>query len=129
MASSLIDCDAGLAKQEGVEVSPSLGSALELLARPEFAERVETVFVIGGGQVYAECMDSPLLSAIHLTQVGGHPQARADSPKRRKAQSGQRHLSGSAGRRIEGQAVCSGSVGSLSACAGASHCCLWYRYS
>ncbi|GAB4817169.1 hypothetical protein N2152v2_004215 [Parachlorella kessleri] len=61
----------GVGKQQGVEVSASLSSALELLARPEFAERVETVFVIGGGQVYAECMDSPLLSAIHLTQVEG----------------------------------------------------------
>ena len=56
-------------KREGVHLSASLDSALELLSGPDFAASVESVFVIGGGQVYAECMDSPLLSAIHLTQV------------------------------------------------------------
>lgn len=50
-------------------VRPSLEGALELLAEPEWAESVENVFVIGGGQVYEECMRSPLLSAIHLTQA------------------------------------------------------------
>jgi hypothetical protein len=57
---------------EGVQVSASLDSALELLAGAELGPRVETVFVIGGGQVYKECMESPLLSAIHLTQVLVH---------------------------------------------------------
>lgn len=116
-------------------VRPSLDSALDMLSSAEFEQRVETVFVIGGGQVlpaspvertavcrtgcalmnaaphcwriwcalmnaapncrlkavvpavrrlgcnrpcrprslcvqvYKECMESPLLSAIHLTQV------------------------------------------------------------
>ncbi|EFN56442.1 hypothetical protein CHLNCDRAFT_30873 [Chlorella variabilis] len=58
-------------KAEGVHISSSLDSALEMLSGPEFDSRVESVFVIGGGQVYKECMESPLLSAIHLTLVEG----------------------------------------------------------
>jgi hypothetical protein len=38
-------------KHDGVHVSSSLDSALELLAGPDFDCRVENVFVIGGGQV------------------------------------------------------------------------------
>ena len=38
-------------KQEGVHISSSLDSALQLLSSPEFDSRVESVFVIGGGQV------------------------------------------------------------------------------
>jgi hypothetical protein len=34
-----------------VHISSSLEGALELLASPEFDSRVESVFVIGGGQV------------------------------------------------------------------------------
>ncbi|KAL4448210.1 hypothetical protein ABPG75_005429 [Micractinium tetrahymenae] len=56
-------------KLEGVHISPSLDSALQLLSSPEYQQRVESVFVIGGGQVYSECMQSPDLSAIHLTLV------------------------------------------------------------
>lgn len=67
---ALLPSPAEAAKVEGVQVCPSLDSALELLSGPEYQERVESVFVIGGGQVYAECMESPALSAIHLTQVG-----------------------------------------------------------
>lgn len=59
---------AGAAKQ-GAIISSSLDSAMELLSGPEYDGRLETVFVIGGGQVYKECMESPQLSAIHLTQV------------------------------------------------------------
>jgi dihydrofolate reductase/thymidylate synthase len=54
---------------EGVHVSASLDSALALLSGGELGGRVESVFVIGGGQVYAESMASPLLSAVHLTRV------------------------------------------------------------
>lgn len=48
-------------------VMPSLDSALAFVA--ERKARYETVFVIGGGQIYAEAMASPNLSAIHLTLV------------------------------------------------------------
>lgn len=37
---------------EGVLVSASLSAALTLLATPPYSSQVETVFVIGGGQVY-----------------------------------------------------------------------------
>jgi len=37
---------------EGVLVCESLSAALALLASPPYEEQVETVFVIGGGQVY-----------------------------------------------------------------------------
>ena len=58
-------------KLEGVHVTPSLDSALALLASPAFLQRVEHVFVIGGGQVYQEALESPLLTAVHLTQASG----------------------------------------------------------
>lgn len=38
--------------EEGVVVSASLEAALALLATPPYSSEVETVFVIGGGQVY-----------------------------------------------------------------------------
>ena len=37
-----------------MHVRPSLEAAMELLGGPEFEARVETVFVIGGGQVRAQ---------------------------------------------------------------------------
>lgn len=44
---------AGIQEEEdGVVVSESLDAALALLASGEYAEGVERVFVIGGGQVY-----------------------------------------------------------------------------
>lgn len=55
---------------EGAHQAPSLESALEWLASSEQVSRVESVFVIGGGQVYADAIKSPLCTAIHLTQVG-----------------------------------------------------------
>lgn len=38
-------------KLEGVHISASLDSALRLLSSPEYQQKVESVFVIGGGQV------------------------------------------------------------------------------
>lgn len=40
-----------------------------MLSAPEYDSKIENVFVIGGGQVYKEAMESPLLTAIHLTLV------------------------------------------------------------
>lgn len=59
----------GIHKDDSVHVVHSLDAALSLLSSTEFAETVETVFVIGGGQIYRESMDSPSLAAIHLTLV------------------------------------------------------------
>ena len=52
-----------------VHVVSSLDKALELLGDAEISSSVENIFVIGGGQIYTEAMNSPLLSAIHLTLV------------------------------------------------------------
>ena len=47
----------------------SLESALELLTGDDLKSKIETVFVIGGGQVYKEAIASPACSAIHLTRI------------------------------------------------------------
>jgi len=53
----------------GVLHAASLEAALALLAAPAMAERLGTVFVIGGGQVYAEALASERCAAVHLTAV------------------------------------------------------------
>ena len=52
-----------------VSVHGSLESALEMLASPGYNDTIETVFVIGGGQVYKEALESPLCDAVHLTAI------------------------------------------------------------
>ena len=37
--------------------------------------RIEHVFIIGGGQVYADALRSPQCSAVHLTAVGNRKSA------------------------------------------------------
>ena len=46
---------AALTKAGGARYSGSLESALALLSGPEYRDTVETVFIIGGGQVLAQC--------------------------------------------------------------------------
>lgn len=48
----------------GVLAADSFAAALELVRG-----RVERVFVIGGGQVYAEALQHPACAAVHLTRV------------------------------------------------------------
>lgn len=47
----------------------SLEAALELLSGDDIEKQVETIFVIGGGQVYREAIASPSCAAIHLTRI------------------------------------------------------------
>jgi len=47
----------------------SLDAALELACSKDLKSRVETVFVIGGGQIYDEAINSPACKAIHLTRI------------------------------------------------------------
>lgn len=54
---------------EEVLVCSSLHSALHLLASPPYSASVETVFVIGGGQVYKEAVELPGCDAIHMTEI------------------------------------------------------------
>ena len=53
----------------GVSIHGSLESALDMLSSSDFKDEIETVFVIGGGQVYKEAIASPLCEAIHVTEV------------------------------------------------------------
>eukprot|EP00890_Picochlorum_soloecismus_P005797 jgi/Picsp_1/6218/NSC_03572-R1_dihydrofolate reductase-thymidylate synthase len=73
-ASEASDIQAGVSdesKMKDVIVSNSLEDAMGRLEGPELCNVVETVFVIGGGQVYKAAMESPRLSAVHLTVVEG----------------------------------------------------------
>mmetsp|Transcript_11204 Transcript_11204/g.41053 ORF Transcript_11204/g.41053 Transcript_11204/m.41053 type:complete len:515 (+) Transcript_11204:77-1621(+) len=56
---------------EQVLYAQSLDEALSLLGNAEYGDKVESVFVIGGGQIYKEAMGSPLCRAVHLTEVNG----------------------------------------------------------
>ena len=55
---------------QGAHLTSSLEAAMALLGDTSFRERIETVFVIGGGKVYEEALPSPLCSAVHFTSVG-----------------------------------------------------------
>eukprot|EP01018_Ginkgo_biloba_P008671 Gb_07591 [translate_table: standard] len=58
-----------IATVENVVMCGSLGSALELLAAPPYSLSIETVFVIGGGQIYREALNALNCDAIHLTEI------------------------------------------------------------
>lgn len=47
----------------------NLEAAMALLGGETFRERIETVFVIGGGQIYSEALQSSSCSAVHFTAV------------------------------------------------------------
>lgn len=49
-----------IATAENVVMCGSLRSALEMLAAPPYSMSMETVFLIGGGQIYRE-------ASLHLT--------------------------------------------------------------
>ncbi|KJE93138.1 dihydrofolate reductase [Capsaspora owczarzaki ATCC 30864] len=54
---------------EHVLVEPSFSSALQTLEQLHANGTVNQVFVIGGAQVYATALQSPLLQRIYLTQI------------------------------------------------------------
>ncbi|CAI5999071.1 unnamed protein product [Closterium sp. NIES-64] len=55
--------------QQDVVVADSLAAALLMLGTEPHKSSIESVFVIGGGQVFSEALSSPLCEAIHLTRV------------------------------------------------------------
>lgn len=63
------------ARRNGARFGPdvlgcgSLDAALELLEHNKLKREVEGVFIIGGGQVYAEALRHPNCTAVHMTQV------------------------------------------------------------
>jgi dihydrofolate reductase/thymidylate synthase len=58
-----------IATAENVVMCGSLGSALEMLAALPYSMSIETVFVIGGGQIYREALCAPNCDAIHITEI------------------------------------------------------------
>lgn len=64
----VISRQADYALPEGVGLASSLDSALRRAAADPSVERL---FVVGGGQIYAEALASPACAAVHLTRVAG----------------------------------------------------------
>jgi len=56
---------------EGATTMGSLQGALSFLADEEQGASVENVFVIGGGQIYAEALRSPMCDEVLVTRVYG----------------------------------------------------------
>ena len=54
---------------DSVYVCGSIDEALILTQKEELKEKVENVFVIGGGQIYKEAIGLPECSKLYLTQV------------------------------------------------------------
>ncbi|EPS68164.1 bifunctional dihydrofolate reductase-thymidylate synthase, partial [Genlisea aurea] len=47
----------------------SVTAALELLEKPPYSVCIEKIFVIGGGQILREALNSPQCDAIHMTEI------------------------------------------------------------
>lgn len=60
---------AAAALPPGVLAAGSLEQAVELLQGDALKGKVETVFVIGGAQVFAEALASPACTAVHITRI------------------------------------------------------------
>ncbi|XP_047317177.1 bifunctional dihydrofolate reductase-thymidylate synthase-like [Impatiens glandulifera] len=58
-----------IATSENVLMCSSTVSALELLATPPYSESIETVFVIGGGEILRDALNAPGCEAIHITEI------------------------------------------------------------
>ena len=63
------DCARASALPAGVHVCSSLDSAIEFCESPSQRGRLESLFVVGGSQVYTEALRSPRTTSLHLTRV------------------------------------------------------------
>ncbi|CAM9628065.1 unnamed protein product [Chrysoparadoxa australica] len=54
---------------DDVMVAASLGDALEMLASSDMMDKIDRVFVVGGGEVYREAVALPQCSKIYITEV------------------------------------------------------------
>ncbi len=54
---------------QGAYVVESISAAMEVLKDLKSTGKLEHAFIIGGGQVYTEALQSPQCSAVHLTAV------------------------------------------------------------
>ncbi|KAG6705016.1 hypothetical protein I3842_07G161000 [Carya illinoinensis] len=60
---------ADIATAENVVICGSIPLALKLLAESTYSLSVEKVFIIGGGQILREALNSPQCAAIHVTEI------------------------------------------------------------
>ncbi|PKI49628.1 hypothetical protein CRG98_029965 [Punica granatum] len=60
---------AGVESTEDVLLAGSVSSALELLSASPYCSSIESVFVIGGGEILREALDAQLCDAIHITEI------------------------------------------------------------
>ncbi|MBI4702959.1 MAG: dihydrofolate reductase [Deltaproteobacteria bacterium] len=61
----------GLRLPEGVLCAVGLEHALALCAAPPLGGRIETAFVIGGAELYAQAISLPECRRLYLTRVAG----------------------------------------------------------
>ena len=54
---------------QGAHVVESISSAMEVLKELRCSGKLEHAFIIGGGQLYKEALQSPQCSAVHFTAV------------------------------------------------------------
>ncbi|KAK4803235.1 hypothetical protein SAY86_001438 [Trapa natans] len=60
-----------IATAENVLICGSMPSALEMLASSPYSLSIQSVFVIGGGEIYREALNAPQCDAIHITEING----------------------------------------------------------
>ena len=61
--------DLGNQVLQGAHVVESISSAMEILKEMKCSGKLEHAFIIGGGHLYAEALQSPQCSAVHFTAV------------------------------------------------------------
>ena len=59
----------GLSFPDGVLKAESLSKALDLLSQPQWKQKIESLFVIGGAQLYQAAIEDPGCRKIFLTQI------------------------------------------------------------
>lgn len=57
---------------ESVVLCRSLPEAMEKLSQPEYSERIENIWIVGGSSVYKEAMDSAHCHRLYFTSVKGN---------------------------------------------------------
>ncbi|EGT38022.1 hypothetical protein CAEBREN_10184 [Caenorhabditis brenneri] len=56
-------------KSENLIISNSLESALKTLSEPQFVDSIETIWNIGGAEIYDLALQGNLIKEVHLTRV------------------------------------------------------------
>jgi len=56
-------------EDDNVVIVPSLDAAVALMGTPKYTDTIETVHIVGGGQIYAEALKKRLCDYVYLTEV------------------------------------------------------------